>query len=71
MTKNEFISCVPPVLFHNDYGYGRLVILEDTQTGKGACYKHSDITTFNTYERSWRELYLHLARELRANELMC
>ena len=65
MNKEEFVSCMPPVLFHKDYGYGRLVILEDSPLGKGACYKHSEITSFNTYENTWKELYLKFANELK------
>ena len=67
MTRDEFVYCMPPVLFHHEYGYGRLVILEDTPTSKAACYKHEEATSFNNYENSWQELYKQFARQLKEN----
>lgn len=65
MTFADFISLMPGIIVHDDYGPGILKVLEDTASAKAVCYQHRDNKTFETYGSSWDALYHQVIRQLK------
>jgi hypothetical protein len=64
MTKNEFTSKMPDILYHKTWGYAELEFMKfDIKEIKvGVFYRHEDKrSSYATIKGSWQDLYNDLA----------
>lgn len=57
MTKSEFLTSLPDIIYHNTWGYSELNTFADSYEKKGANYRTKDKTcSYGTFGKSWLEV---------------
>ena len=71
MTRDEFVSQLPPTIDHRLFGPGELRMLSDVDDMKGAWYYHENSSTRGAIlGDSWEDVYHKLSRYLKQQGLI-